>query len=74
MVKRLYTRPILVTLYDRGLAIARKPLYVDLVVRWGSFWIGAHYSPRNQSWCIALIPCVVIRLGRTEYQPDVEAK
>jgi hypothetical protein len=47
-----------------------KPLYVDLVIRWGSFWVGAHYSDRFNSVCIALVPCIVVRIGRTKYTMD----
>lgn len=43
---------------------------VQLIVRLGSFWVGAHYSNNYQSWCIALIPCVVFRIGKTEYKHD----
>lgn len=28
------------------------------LVRKGSLWIGAHWSPENRRWCINLIPCV----------------
>ncbi len=55
MTKRLITKP---------------RLFVDLIVRWGSMWVGVHYSERFESYCIALIPCVVLRVGRTEYKQD----
>lgn len=42
---------------------------VELVVRLGSFWVGCHYSSINQSYCVALIPCVVVRFGKTNYFP-----
>ncbi len=44
--------------------------YVDLILRLGSFWMGAHQSHRNHCWCINLIPCVTVRIGTTEYKPD----
>jgi len=28
--------------------------------RWGSAWIGAHWSPHNKRLCINVIPCVRI--------------
>lgn len=28
--------------------------------RWGSLWVGAHYSEYNRRWCINLIPCFTI--------------
>lgn len=31
-----------------------------ILFRWGSFWIGAHWSPYNQRLCINLIPCVTL--------------
>lgn len=43
---------------------------VQFIARWGSFWVGCHYSSRYQSYCIALIPCVVFRIGKTEYIAD----
>lgn len=46
-----------------------KAPFIDLVLRPGSFWIGAHYSKTQRAICIALIPCVVIRVGRTKYRP-----
>lgn len=42
-------------------------LYVNLVIRAGSLWVGCHYSEYYKSVCIALIPCVVIRVGYTPY-------
>lgn len=29
-----------------------------LLFRWGSLWIGAHWSPYNRRLCINLVPCV----------------
>ena len=40
---------------------------IELVVRLGSFWVGVHYSSQYQSYCVALIPCVVFRFGKTNY-------
>lgn len=31
-----------------------------LLARWGSLWIGAHYSPMNKRLCINLVPCLTI--------------
>lgn len=28
--------------------------------RWGSLWIGAHYSPFNRRWCINPFFCITI--------------
>jgi hypothetical protein len=50
--------------------IAKPNLHVDLVIRLGSFWIGVHYSDRFQSYCVALFPCVVVRIGKTPYVMD----
>lgn len=33
-----------------------------ILIRWGSCWIGWHWSPRNRRLCINLIPCVTIWL------------
>lgn len=43
---------------------------VDFLPRFGSFWIGVHYSSNYQSYCIAIIPCLVIRIGKTDYVKD----
>lgn len=58
MVKRLITKP---------------NFYVDLIVRLGSLWVGVHYSERFESYCIAVLPCVVLRVGKTEYKQDCKA-
>lgn len=31
-----------------------------ILFRWGSLWIGAHWSSANRRLCINLIPCVTI--------------
>lgn len=31
-----------------------------LLFRWGSLWIGAHWSPAHRRWCINLVPCVTL--------------
>lgn len=31
-----------------------------VLFRWGSLWVGAHYSARNRRWCINLVPCVTL--------------
>ena len=28
--------------------------------RWGSFWVGLHWSPWNKRLCINPLPCVTI--------------
>lgn len=33
---------------------------IGILFRWGSLWVGAHYSPQNRRWCINLIPCVTV--------------
>jgi hypothetical protein len=58
MVKRLITKP---------------NFFVDLIIRWGSAWVGVHYSSRFESYCIAPLPCIVLRVGRTEYKQDCKA-
>lgn len=32
--------------------------------RWGSCWVGVHYSPYNKRFCINLIPCVTLWITR----------
>jgi hypothetical protein len=44
--------------------------FVHFIFRIGSFWMGIHYSKKNQSYCIAVLPCVVVRIGKTDYSPD----
>lgn len=38
----------------------------------GGWWIGVHYSPHNQRWCINVLPCVTVWVckqnGRTPSQ------
>lgn len=31
-----------------------------LLFRWGSLWIGLHWSPANRRICINLVPCVTV--------------
>ncbi|WYW04321.1 hypothetical protein Kurepalu1_00019 [Pseudomonas phage vB_PpuP-Kurepalu-1] len=31
-----------------------------LLCRWGSCWLGFHWSPYNRRVCINLIPCITI--------------
>jgi hypothetical protein len=50
--------------------IGKKEYHVDLIFRLGSFWIGAHHSPKYKSVCIALMPCVVLRIALTPYTPE----
>jgi len=42
----------------------------DFVPRLGSLWMGIHYSKRYQSICIGIIPCLIIRIGKTIYIKD----
>lgn len=46
--------------------------YIDFIPRLGSFWLGVHYSNTYKSYCIALIPCLILRVGRTPYKPDLD--
>lgn len=41
------------------------PTWLDLMrwgwhVRWGSFWVGAHWSPWNRRLCVNPLPCVTV--------------
>lgn len=45
-------------------------LFIDLIIRWGSCWIGCHYSYYHSSVCIALIPCIVIRIAKKPFTGD----
>lgn len=49
---------------------------IEFLPRLGSLWIGCHYSKRYESYCIALIRCFVIRIGKTQYvrDPDIWEK
>lgn len=49
---------------------------IQFLPRLGSFWVGVHYSKLYQSYCIALVPCLVIRVGKSEYvkDPDIWSK
>lgn len=31
-----------------------------VLARWGSFWVGWHWSPYNRRVCINLVPCVTV--------------
>ena len=44
-----------------------KRWHINVVLRFGSFWIGCHFSRKHKSICIAPVPCVVIRIARTPY-------
>lgn len=35
-------------------------LQTGMIVRLGSFWVGAHYSEYNRRWCINYLPCVTV--------------
>jgi hypothetical protein len=45
---------------------------MGLLFQKGGMWIGVHYSPYNQRWCINLLPCVTLWIcrasGRTPSQ------
>ena len=30
------------------------------LIRFGSFWVGAHYSKRHRRVCINILPCVTL--------------
>lgn len=38
----------------------RAGLQTGMIVRLGSFWVGAHYSEYNRRWCINYLPCVTV--------------
>lgn len=38
---------------------------VTIIFRFGSAWIGAHYSSYNKRWCINLVPFLTICLGKS---------
>jgi hypothetical protein len=43
------------------LLLAQKPRWrCGWLVRLGSAWIGAHWSPRNRRLCVNFIPCVTL--------------
>ena len=31
-----------------------------LLFRWGSVWLGVHYSAYNRRFCINVVPCVTL--------------
>ncbi|WP_424682950.1 hypothetical protein [Frateuria sp. YIM B11624] len=31
-----------------------------ILFRWGSLWVGAHWSRANRRLCINLVPCVTL--------------
>ena len=33
---------------------------IGLLCRWGSFWLGWHWSPYNRRLCVNLVPCCTI--------------
>lgn len=33
---------------------------VGILPRWGSFWVGAHWSPYYKRLCVNVIPCVTV--------------
>lgn len=33
---------------------------IGILARWGSFWIGAHWSPYTRRVCINLVPCITV--------------
>lgn len=47
-----------------------KGKHIALIFRLGSFWMGVHYSSNHNSYCIALLPCFVIRIADNEYSHD----
>lgn len=47
---------------------------VSLLFRWGSLWIGGHWSQQNRQWCINLIPCLTIRVKVPRKQVKLHRK
>ena len=44
-----------------------------VLARWGSFWLGAHWSPYNRRLCINLLPCVTFWIALPGgFTPDGE--
>lgn len=43
--------------------------YLNLVVRWSSFWIGLHRSSAGDSYCLALLPCIVLQWTNDPLKP-----
>lgn len=33
---------------------------IGLLARWGSVWVGAHWSPYNKRLCVNLIPFITV--------------
>lgn len=31
-----------------------------ILLRWGSVWVGAHWSTANRRLCVNLVPCVTL--------------
>lgn len=44
--------------------------YINFIPRIGSFWMGAHYSSQYKAVCIAVLPCLVVRIAKTPYKHD----
>lgn len=42
---------------------------LNLVIRLGSFWIGVHRSSAYDSYCIALLPCIVLQFINNDTVP-----
>ena len=43
---------------------------IEFLPRLGSLWVGCHYSVKFQSYCVEVIPCLVFRIGKTDYVKD----
>lgn len=48
----------------------QKTWYFDVIFRLESFWVGCHYSYQHKSFCVGLLPCVIIRIAKTPYVAD----
>lgn len=37
-----------------------KALTTGFMPRWGSLWVGAHWSPYNRRLCVNILPCLTV--------------
>jgi len=45
----------------------KRKWYVDILVRKESCWIGLHYSPKLNRYCLNYFPCVTITWSSISY-------
>lgn len=45
-----------------------------LLFRWGSLWIGAHWSPYNRRLCVNLLPCITLWLQLQPAEPSIDQR